>query len=61
MKLRNFVEKKGIDYEKVKNIATLDHRITRNHTNVPGHDENAVMEAHVFQKIFNPYIIKCKK
>lgn len=37
--IEEFCRKKGIDYEKVKNIATLDHRITRNHTNVPGHDE----------------------
>ena len=36
--IEEFCRKKGIDYEKVKNIATLDHRITRNHTNVPGHD-----------------------
>lgn len=36
--IEEFCRKKGIDYEKVKNIASLDHRITRNHTNVPGHD-----------------------
>ena len=33
-----FCRRKNISYKNVKNIATLDSRITISHTNVPGHD-----------------------
>lgn len=36
--IENFCKMKQIDYEKVKNIATIDDRITRSHSNVPGPD-----------------------
>ena len=51
--MENFCKLKQIDYEKVKNIATLDDRITRSHSNVPGPDGKTRIWRNMFSKRYS--------
>lgn len=54
-------EKLGVNFEEVRSIAVLDHRIGASHTTVPGHDGQLGAGGHCFPKDINNLRALCKE
>ena len=59
--IAEFCEKKSIDYENVRELATLDNRIGASHTKVPGHDGRRGFGGTCFPKDTNNLKCEMKK
>ena len=59
--IAEFCEKKNIDYENVRELATLDNRIGSSHTKVPGHDGRRGFGGTCFPKDTNNLKCEMKK
>jgi nucleotide sugar dehydrogenase len=59
--IAEFCEKKNIDYENVRELATLDNRIGASHTKVPGHDGRRGYGGTCFPKDTNNLKCEMKK
>lgn len=59
--IAEFCEKKNIDYENVRELATLDNRIGSSHTKVPGHDGRKGYGGTCFPKDTNNLKCEMKK
>lgn len=54
-------QKLGVDYEEVRVLANLDHRIGAGHTKVPGHDGQLGAGGHCFPKDINNLRAFCRE